>query len=132
MPEAVRLGLGPPAVLHVLRGGQDAGEGLDGFLERVDSDGLEHFLPLIVAARLLHRVTCGHLTGLRRTQQQCHQDHHDALTEAKPEEGRFIAARCDHVGNRDDGQGGACAKARRRQAGGETAPIRKPLERITD
>ena len=93
---------------------------------------LEHFLPFIVAPRLLHRLTRRHFAGLRGAQQQADQDHDDALPKAEPEESRLIAARCDHVGDRNDGECRACAETCRRQACSEAAPVGKPLERVAD
>src|SRR5262249_50548608 len=56
--------------------------------------------------------------------------HHDTLSETEPEESSLVAARCDHVGDRNDGECRACAEARCGQARRKAAPVGEPLESI--
>src|SRR6516162_1228724 len=70
------------------------------------------------------------LACLRRTQKQPHNHHHDALPRPKPQERLLVAARADYVGDGYDGQSGSCTEARCREAGGQTAAVREPLECI--
>ena len=72
------------------------------------------------------------LARIRCPQEQREDDDDDALADAEPEERRFVAARADHVGDRDHGQRRAGAEAGGRQAGGESAPVGEPFQRVAD
>ena len=94
----------------------------------------QHLGRAVVTPRLLHsrRRRRHDLARLRGTQQERDKDHHEALPKAEPQECRFIAARLDHVGDRDYGQRRAGAEAGRSQPGRKAPPIRKPLQRVAD
>ena len=91
-------------------------------------------MPLVIAPRLLHHRgrRHRHLVLLRRPQHQRHQHHYDALAKAEPQEGGFVAARLDHIGDRDNGERRSGAKSRGGESGGEAAAIRKPFKRVAD
>ncbi len=63
-----------------------------------------------------------------------HRDQEDAraLQDAEEQERVLVAQALDHAGDRNDGHRGAGAESGRRQACGEPAPVREPLERVAD
>ena len=54
------------------------------------------------------------------------------LAEPEPQIGDLITARLDHGGERHNGEGCARAEAGGREAGGKTAPVGKPFQRVAD
>ena len=91
-------------------------------------------MPLVIPARLLH---CGrgrnrHLTWRRGTQPEAHDDHDGALHEPEPEEGGLIAARLNHIGDRNDGERRASAETGSGEPRRETTTVGEPFQRIAD
>ena len=68
----------------------------------------------------------------RLAQNKRHEEHDHALPDAEPEKRYFIAVARDHVGDRNDGDCRTSAEASGRRAGGKTAPVGKPLQRVAD
>ena len=68
----------------------------------------------------------------RRTQCEGDQHDHDALAQAEPEIGSFIAACLNDMGNRDHGQSGARPETGGGKASGEAAPVREPAHCVAD
>ncbi len=72
------------------------------------------------------------LTRYRRTKDPCQHEDDGALADGEPEEGVRISDRGNHVLDRNHGDGRAGAKARRRQADGETATVGEPFHGVAD
>src|SRR3979490_2205180 len=89
----------------------------------------------IVSRRLDHLGWCrgsGKLVRVGAAQQPSQQENDRALADAEPEEGRLVARGLDHIADRNDAQGRPRPVARRGQAHGQPAPIRKPFHRMPD
>src|SRR4029450_2440361 len=74
----------------------------------------------------------GHLARLRSEQEEGEDDDDDALAETEVEEGGLEAGVLDHRLDRRDRKGGAGTEAGCGDAGGKTALVGEPLQRVAD
>ena len=102
-------------------------------VEQPEDRRLQHFNRGVIPQRL-HQPRCRlrRFTLLRGAQQLRENEDDQPLPKAEPQKGGLIAVGEDDVADGNDGRGSAGAEASGGEARGESAAIRKPLERVAD
>ncbi|MNN26388.1 hypothetical protein D3C81_1398910 [compost metagenome] len=93
----------------------------------------QNFAWLVVTFGLLNVCDCIAFFVFRSTcQEQCNQNHDDALADTEVQERILVAAGSDHCRDRNDGHSGTSTETSSGQASCQAATVREPFQCVTN